>query len=121
MARGIVSVVPAAPQPSAGAPIIAPIVPPVTAAVSPESKTTPEAAQNLARPTTPLAAPLSPTPVVVAARKRQSLPDEPSDRAQRKLTDEERQHRRLRRNIITASLCLAVLLIVMAILLKLGG
>lgn len=69
----------------------------------------------------PLAAPSTAAPVAPAARKPQTLPEEPGDRAQRKLTEEERQHRRLRRNIITASLCLAVLLIVMAILLKLGG
>lgn len=53
-------------------------------------------------------------------RAPQALP-ESDDRTARKSLDEERQQRRLRRNVITASLCLALLLIVMAILLKLGG
>jgi predicted nucleic acid-binding Zn ribbon protein len=59
-------------------------------------------------------------PLVVAASNAQSLPRE-GDRTSRRLSAEEKEQRRLRRNIITATVGVVLLLILMTVLMKIAG
>jgi hypothetical protein len=59
-------------------------------------------------------------PIVVAASQPQSLPRE-LDRTAQRLNAEEKEHRRLQRNIITATIGIVMLLLLMLILMKIAG
>jgi CHASE3 domain sensor protein len=58
--------------------------------------------------------------LVVAPSQPQSLPRE-GDRTNRRLAVEEKEQRRLRRNIITATIGVVLLLILMTVLMKIAG
>lgn len=77
-----------------------------------------------------MAAPAMPSPAASVATVQAPLVAPPAERARepvgrqrplRKLTDEEKAQRRLRRNIIVAAAGIALLMIVMSLLLKLSG
>ncbi|HWB08526.1 MAG TPA: hypothetical protein VG826_04855 [Pirellulales bacterium] len=59
-------------------------------------------------------------PLAVAPAKPQSLPRE-GDRTSRRLAAEVKEHQRLRRNIITATIGVVLLLLLMTILMKIAG
>jgi hypothetical protein len=61
----------------------------------------------------------STAPIIVPGRA-QSLPRE-ADRAQQRWAAEEKEHRRLRRNIITATVGIILLLLLSLILMKIAG
>jgi hypothetical protein len=67
----------------------------------------------------PLTAALN-VPRVVSLSAPQSLPRE-GDRTTRRLATEDKEQRRLRRNIITATIGVVLLLLLMTILMKIAG
>lgn len=77
------------------------------AAVVSNASTAPAGIPNLSTAEEPNASPIDPV-----ARGRRPL---------RKLSPEEKAQRRLRRNIVMAAMCLAILLIAMSLLIKIGG
>jgi DNA-directed RNA polymerase subunit RPC12/RpoP len=91
-------------------------------------------APPVARVQHPSAAPLSPAAVAPtlsvgagefpASSEPEAAPIGPAARGKRplrKLSPEEKAQRRLRRNIVMAAVCLAILLIAMSLLIKIGG
>jgi len=82
------------------------------AAVVSNASTAPAGIPNLSTPNLSMAAEPNASPIDPVARGRRPL---------RKLSPEEKAQRRLRRNIVMAAMCLAILLIAMSLLIKIGG
>lgn len=100
-----------------------PGAPPVTFAPPPRAAAIPTAAAPGPFVSNAPAAPMGVPNLSTAAEPSASPagPAAPGRRPLRKLSPEERAQRRLRRNIIMAAACLAILLIAVSLLIKIGG